>query len=84
MVHATLVPILIFGFVDIMYLATEVAYRNLYTRVVQSIRDGAYTKSMVLRSAGPAGRGLRHLGDRLVVHRSLYPAHAKSENPWTR
>jgi hypothetical protein len=47
MVHATLVPIFIFGFVDVMYLATEVAYRNLYTRVVQSIRDGAYAKNAV-------------------------------------
>src|SRR6516164_4184366 len=47
MVTATLVPIVIFGFVDVMYLATEVAYRNLYTRVVESIRDGSYAKNAV-------------------------------------
>jgi hypothetical protein len=49
-VHATLVPIVIFGFVDIMYLATEVAYRNLYTRVVESIRAGAYAKNAVFEA----------------------------------
>ena len=57
MIHATLVPILIFGFVDIMYLATEVAYRNLYTRVVQSIRDGAYTKSAVFEARAQPDAG---------------------------
>ena len=46
-VHATLVPILIFGFVDVMYLATEVAYRNLYTRVVESIRGSTYGNNAV-------------------------------------
>lgn len=50
MVHATLVPILIFGFLDIMYLATEVAYRNLYTRVVESIRGGAYGRNDVFEA----------------------------------
>jgi hypothetical protein len=43
----TIVPIVIFGFVDILYLATEVAYRDLYTRVVASMRDGSYGKSTI-------------------------------------
>src|ERR1700730_1981892 len=33
-VTGALVPIVIFGFVDAMYLAQEHAYRDLYTRVV--------------------------------------------------
>jgi hypothetical protein len=44
-VTVTIVPIVIFGFVDIMYLATEVAYRNLYAQVVARMRDGTYGKS---------------------------------------
>jgi hypothetical protein len=47
MIHATIVPILVFGFVDVMYLATEVAYRNLYTQVVQTMRDGTYGRHSV-------------------------------------
>jgi hypothetical protein len=46
-VTAAIVPIVIFGFVDILYLATEVAYRNLYTRVVGSMRDGTYGKNTI-------------------------------------
>ena len=46
-VTATIVPIVIFGFVDILYLATEVAYRDLYTRVVASMRDGSYGKNTI-------------------------------------
>jgi hypothetical protein len=47
MVTATLVPIVIFGFVDILYLATEVAYRNLYTSVVASMREGSYGRNTI-------------------------------------
>jgi hypothetical protein len=47
MIHATLVPILVFGFVDIMYLATEVAYRDLYDKVVQTMREGTYGRHSV-------------------------------------
>ena len=46
-VSVTIVPILIFGFVDIMYLATEVAHRNLYTSVVASMREGRYGKTTI-------------------------------------
>ena len=37
-----LVPVVIFGFLDVMYLAQEKAYRDLYKTVVNSIRDGSY------------------------------------------
>jgi hypothetical protein len=38
-----LVPVVIFGFLDAMYLAQERVYRSLYTRTAQAIRDRSYT-----------------------------------------
>ncbi len=40
-----LVPVVIFGCLDGMYLAQERAYRSLYTRVSQAIRDGSYARA---------------------------------------
>ena len=40
-----LVPVAIFGFLDVMYLAQEKAYRDLYKTVVNSIRDGSYNRA---------------------------------------
>ena len=57
MVTATLVPIVIFGFVDILYLATEVAYRNLYTRVVDSMRGGTYGKDAIYEARAQPDAG---------------------------
>ena len=37
-----IVPILIFGFLDTMYLAQENAYRDLFDDVAKSIREGTY------------------------------------------
>jgi hypothetical protein len=37
-----LVPVVIFGFLDTMYLAQEKAYRNLYKRVMTSIQGQTY------------------------------------------
>lgn len=37
-----LVPVVIFGFMDTMYLAQERAYRELYAGIVESIRGGSY------------------------------------------
>jgi hypothetical protein len=37
-----LVPVVIFGFVDTMYLAQEKAYRDLYDVIVTAVRDGSY------------------------------------------
>lgn len=69
MVTATLVPIITFGFVDILYLATEVAYRNLYTRVVASIRAGSYDKSAVyeMRAGPDAGCVIWAIGSWSIV-----------------
>jgi hypothetical protein len=39
-----LVPVVIFGFLDTMYLAQETAYRDLFNSVAASIRDGTYGK----------------------------------------
>jgi len=38
-----LVPVVIFGFVDLMYLAQEKAYRDLYERIATAIRERSYT-----------------------------------------
>jgi|SRR6185369_4400826 len=40
-----IVPIAVFGFVDLMYLANERAYRNLYKTIVEKIRNGSYVKA---------------------------------------
>jgi hypothetical protein len=37
-----LAPVVIFGFVDAMYLAQERAYRSLYSRIALAIRGGSY------------------------------------------
>ena len=37
-----LLPIVIFGFVDTMYLARERAYRDLYARMIDAIRSRSY------------------------------------------
>lgn len=48
-----LVPVVIFGFMDAMYLAQERAYRELYGRVVNSIRDGSYALDCVYETDAP-------------------------------
>jgi hypothetical protein len=39
-----LAPVVIFGSLDGMYLAQERAYRSLYSRIAQAIRDGSYAR----------------------------------------
>jgi hypothetical protein len=41
-VSFALVPVVVFGFLDTMYLAQERAYRGLYKGVVEKIRNGSY------------------------------------------
>lgn len=41
-VHSILAPIIIFGFLDLRYLAHEKAYRNSYNAIVGKIRAGTY------------------------------------------
>jgi hypothetical protein len=52
-VTGALVPIVIFGFVDAMYLAQEHAYRDLYTRVVDDIRKGTYALAKAFEARAP-------------------------------
>jgi hypothetical protein len=53
MITFALVPVLIFGFMDAMYLAQERAYRDLYGRIVTSIRSGAYGRNDVFEAGAP-------------------------------
>src|SRR5688572_10931096 len=46
-----LVPVVIFGFLDVMYLAQEKAYRDLYKSVVNSIHTGSYKLSDVYNAS---------------------------------
>jgi hypothetical protein len=48
-----LVPVVVFGFLDTMYLAQERAYRNLYTTVVKAVRDGSYDRTMTYQAQAP-------------------------------
>jgi len=54
-----LVPVVIFGFVDTMYLAQEKAYRDLYDAVVAAVRDGSYGRENAFNAK--ARRGFAHV-----------------------
>lgn len=43
LIEVALIPVIVFGFIDTMYLAQERAYRDLYTKVVNKINCGEYT-----------------------------------------
>jgi hypothetical protein len=53
----TLVPVLIFGFMDTMYLAEEKSYRDLYNSMVSSIRDRSYKLDRVFEASADRGFG---------------------------
>jgi hypothetical protein len=55
-----LVPVVIFGFVDTMYLAQEKAYRELYESIVTAVRTGSYGLANAFDAK--AKRTLRHVG----------------------
>jgi hypothetical protein len=48
-----LVPVVVFGFMDAMYLAQERAYRQLYADTVQSIRDRSYALRVAYAAGAP-------------------------------
>lgn|ERR1700730_1162863 len=50
-----LVPVVIFGFTDTMYLAQERAYRGLYRDVVRKIRGGSYALADVYEARAQFG-----------------------------
>lgn len=68
----SLVPIVIFGFMDTMYLAQEKAYRDLYARIAKKIRDGSYALSDAYEAKAPIGLG--HVGSSLVSW-SIFPVY---------
>lgn len=67
-----LVPIIIFGLLDSMYLAQERAYRKLYGRIVGKIRDRSYSLSDAFDARAPLNIGsvLRAVGSW-----SIYPVY---------
>jgi hypothetical protein len=67
-----LVPVVIFGFMDTMYLAQEKAYRDLYGDIVARIRNGSYS----LADAYAAGAPLLSSHFRLALASwSIYPVY---------
>jgi hypothetical protein len=65
-----LVPVVIFGFLDTMYLAQEKAYRDLYNRKVDAIRRGSYGREDLFDAN--ARRHIRHFRDALTSW-SIWP-----------
>jgi hypothetical protein len=67
-----LVPIVIFGFLDIMYLAQEKAYRELYIGTIGRIHNGSYALDGVYE----AGASLKfHHIRKAVVSWSIFPVY---------
>jgi hypothetical protein len=48
-----LVPVVVFGFMDTMYLSQERAYRQLYARTVAAIRGGSYARTSAFEVDAP-------------------------------
>lgn len=67
-----LIAVAIFGFMDIMYLANEKAYRDLYNDQVALIRDGAYKRGNLYEAKAPIS--LTHFGSALVSW-SIWPVY---------
>ncbi len=51
------VPVMVFGFLDGMYLAQERAYRDLYRTCVEAIRGRSYTLQYAYDARAPIGKG---------------------------
>ncbi len=51
--YFTIVPVLIFGFVDTMYLTQETAYRALYGGIVTSVRQQKYKLDDAFEARAP-------------------------------
>jgi hypothetical protein len=67
-----LVPVVIFGFLDSMYLGQERSYRDLYGRIIGKIRDGSYTSANAFEARAPLGIG-RVIG--AFTSWSIYPVY---------
>ena len=71
-IHVAIVPILIFGFLDTMYLAQEKAYRDLFNATADRIRAGTYTMANVYKAG--AARKWADVGAALVSW-SVWPVY---------
>lgn len=69
-VHFALVAVVIFGFVDTMYLAQEKAYRATYTRIVEAVRGGNYGRNDLFDAS--SDRSLSDVGAALASW-SIWP-----------
>jgi hypothetical protein len=67
-----LVPVVVFGFLDTMYLAQEKAYRELYNRKVDAIHGGSYAREDLFDATACLNIG--HFGDALVSW-SIWPVY---------
>jgi hypothetical protein len=56
-VPISLVPVVVFGFIDTMYLAQERAYRDLYRRMVGKMQDGSYALTDAFEASAPISFG---------------------------
>lgn len=68
----TLIPVVIFGFMDTMYLAQEKAYRDLYTCTITKIRNGSYSLGKVYEAR--ASLKFRHVL-KAMVSWSIFPVY---------
>ena len=56
-VTIALIPVVVFGFLDTMYLAQERAYRELYGSIVSKVRVGEYSRSDAFEAGAPVRFG---------------------------
>jgi hypothetical protein len=57
LVPISLVPVVMFGFIDTMYLAQERAYRDLYKRMVGKMQNGSYAVTDAFEATAPINFG---------------------------
>lgn len=57
LVALAIIPLAIFGVLDAAYLANEKAYRDLYNRMAEKIRDGTYGLADCFNLAAPTDAG---------------------------
>ena len=57
LVGIAVLPVMVFGYLDAMYLAQEQAYRTLFSAVVESVRSGRYAIGQVYAAQAPLGSG---------------------------
>jgi hypothetical protein len=56
-VTVALVPVVVFAFLDTMYLSQERAYRQLYATIIAKVRDGSYARTDAFEATAPLSFG---------------------------